>query len=111
MSQLESDISQLSEAILGETLREITDWEQTLDKLKDGKGPFSLTLLMDDTGERHSLVLQEWEDGNILVFDPSHTLKPESQEADTGMVTVSESTVKGWFENREAIALIPSTAF
>ena len=107
MSQLESDISRLSEAILGEPLTEVRDYAETLEALKKGKGPFSLTLLWSDADERHSLVLHEWSEGAILVFDPSHTLKSESRETDTGMVTVSEETLKAWFSEREAIALIP----
>lgn len=107
MSQLESDIAKLSEAILGERLTESSDVEHTLRQLKEGKGPFSMTLVWDETGERQSLVLHEWTDGNILLFDPTHTMESEAEHKETGMVTITEKTLRGWFAERKALALIP----
>lgn len=105
MGELESDISRLSSAVLGQTVEQIKDFDETLERLKSGFGPFSLTLFWDDDNtDRRSVVLHEWKDDQIMVFDPSHTL---STEEGTGMVLLSMDTVKSWFQDKDAVALIP----
>lgn len=107
MSELETDITRLAESVLGERLCEVSDADETLGKLKSGAGPFSITLLWGDSGERQSLVLHEWTDGEVLLFDPTHTLSDQESEQGIGMVRVAENTVRQWFQEKEAVALIP----
>lgn len=105
MGELESELSLLSNAVLGEQVEQVENYEETVERLKAGSGPFSLTLFWDDAKtDRRSVVLHEWKDGQILVFDPSHTL---STEDGNGMVLLPAETVRGWFQGKEAVALIP----
>jgi hypothetical protein len=107
MGELESDISLLSHAVLGQSVEQIKDFQKTLERLKSGYGPFSLTLFWDDDNtDRRSVVLHEWKDDQILVFDPSHSL---STEEGTGMVLLSADTVRSWFQDKDAIALVPQS--
>ena len=110
MRPLEQELDLLSQAILGEQLRQERDPEVLREYLLAGHDPITITLWWDEEKtRRQSLVLHQCDDTQVRFFDPT----PEDEEERPyeskpgGWQAIAVEAFDGWFHEREALGLIP----
>ncbi len=115
---LESELQLLSRSLLGEELKQVHHFQEVAEFLAAGGGPVTITLKWwDKDGSRQSLVIHEIQQDQVLLFDPTRELaehlQAEGRElqvtSSEGIFLVSREFVEGWFVEREALGLLPSS--
>ena len=97
-------------------LERVAELDQVESALKEDGQPVTISLRWwGEREERQTLVLHEFKDGQVLLFDPSRELSShlesegrQSRAPSEGMLWVSREVVEEWFSQRDAVGMLSS---